>query len=93
MDRLSFREYELLLRAHSLKQADTDYRVHQLAWLSTLAKAEKSAGKYKTKPVYDRFEKFYNYEEAVAKAKNPKKEENRCRFKSYDRYLKERRRK
>lgn len=88
---MSFREYDLLVRAENLKQVDTDYRVHQLAWLCKLAGAEKRAGKNKTKAVYDKFSKFYNYDEALAKVQNRKSEDDNCIFKGYDRYLRERR--
>lgn len=88
---LSFEEYELLIRAENLKQVDRDYRVHQLAWLPIMAKSEKKVGKNKTRLVYNRFEKFYNYKDALEKAGDPGSRKNECKYKGYDRYLRERR--
>lgn len=53
-----------------LKQVDLDYRAHLIAFLSFAVRAEKKTGKNKTKPVYDRFRKFYDYESEVEKARN-----------------------
>lgn len=64
VSRLTLNEYSLLFEAEDLKQIDTDYRVHQQAWLSAVAKAEKRT-KNKVKIVFDRFEKFYDYDKAL----------------------------
>ena len=50
-----------------LKQVDMDYRNHLQAFLNFSVKAEKKAGKNKSKPVYSRFKKFYDYEKEIAK--------------------------
>lgn len=66
------------MQAVRLKQVDQDYRNHLQAYLGFIVKAEKKAGKGKTKPVYDKFEKFYNYEEAIKKvSKDESKEQSR----------------
>lgn len=70
VDRLSLREYDLMLRAYSLKQVDLDYRNHLQAWLNVAAKAEKKSGRFRTKPVYDIFEKFFDYDDAIEKAES-----------------------
>lgn len=70
-------EYELLMEAARLRQVDTDYRNHLQAFLNFAVKAEKKAGKNKTKPVYSRFKKFYDYEKELAKAKNQGQEKSR----------------
>ena len=69
VDRLTIPEYTLLMEAERLKQVDMDYRNHLQAYLNFVVKAEKKSGK-KTKPVYNKFEKFYNYEKELEKAKN-----------------------
>lgn len=72
VDRLTFAEYTLLMEAVRLKQIDTDYRVHQQAFLNYAVKAQKKAGKNKTKPVYSKFEKFYDYKKELKKVKSEK---------------------
>lgn len=71
VDRLTIPEYNLLMEAVHLKQVDTDYRVHMLAWLTFAAKATKGKGKH-TKPVYGKFKRFYDYENEIAKVLKPK---------------------
>ena len=70
-------EYELLMQAADLKQVDLDYRNHLQAFLNFAVKAEKKTGKYKSKPVYSQFKRFYDYEKEVKKIKNPKQKESR----------------
>ena len=59
VDRMTIREYRLLMKANNLKNIDRDYRVHQLAWLTNAARATKSAGKGKRRPVYAKFSQFF----------------------------------
>ena len=70
-------EYELLMEAVRLKQVDMDYRNHLQAFLNFAVKAEKKSGKNKSKPVYGKFKKFYDYEKELEKVKNPGKENSR----------------
>ncbi|MGC4020254.1 MAG: hypothetical protein QM793_14190 [Muricomes sp.] len=65
VDRLTIPEYTLLMEAHSLKMVDDEYRRHEQAFLNYQVQAQKSSGKGRTKPVYDRFEKFFDYEKAL----------------------------
>lgn len=65
VDRLTIPEYNLLLKAVQLKQVDMDYRNHLQAFLNFAVKAEKKAGK-RSKPVYSKFKKFYDYEKELA---------------------------
>lgn len=58
------------MEAAALKWVDYDYRNHLQAYLNFIVKAERKTGKYKSKPVYDKFTKFYNYNEEVKKIKN-----------------------
>lgn len=43
---------------------------HWQAYLNFSVQAEKKAGKYKTKPVYGTFKKFFDYERALKDAMN-----------------------
>lgn len=58
------------MEAVRLKQIDMDYRNHLQAFLNFVVKAEKKAGKGKSKPVYRRFRQFYDYEKEVEKVTN-----------------------
>lgn len=68
VDRLSLQEYLLLIKAQNLKTVDEDYRSHLSAWLTMVAIKSEKRSKRTVKPVYDRFIKFYDYEEALEKA-------------------------
>lgn len=60
-----------------LRQVDKDYRNHLQAFLNFAVKAEKKTGKNKTKPVYSKFKRFYDYEKEIEKAKNNGKTKSR----------------
>jgi hypothetical protein len=77
VDRLTIPEYNLLMEAARLKETDKDYRNHLQAWLNFTVKAEKKAGKGKTKPVYTKFKQFYDYEKHLGKAKNDDNKKSR----------------
>ena len=88
MDQLTIPQYALMMRAAMLKQVDMDYRNHLQAWLTFAAKAERKAGRGKTRPVYTTFQKFFNDKEAVAtvlKSSNPKQ---KTRFRGIEKILK-----
>lgn len=63
-------EYRLLMEAVRLRQVDKDYRNHLQAFLNFVVKAEKKSGKNKSKPVYSKFKRFYDYEKEIEKAQN-----------------------
>lgn len=63
-------EYELLMRAMELRQVDEEYRTHEQAFLTVVAKATK--GKRGT-PVYKRFKDFFDYDGAIRKVKDGNK--------------------
>ena len=77
VDRLTIPEYELLMEGVRLKQVDMDYRNHLQAYLNFAVKAEKKAGKGKSKPVYSSFKKFYDYEEKLAEVQKKGKKKSR----------------
>ncbi|MBQ5906416.1 MAG: hypothetical protein IIW88_11165 [Clostridia bacterium] len=66
------------MEAVRLKQIDKDYRNHLQAFLNYAVKAEKKAGKNKSKPVFTQFKQFYDYEKELKKVKG--KEEEKARF-------------
>lgn len=72
------------MEAVRLKQVDMDYRNHLQAFLNYAVKAEKKSGK-KSKPVYTKFKKFYDYEAELEKAKN--KKDKKSRFAGIGRFL------
>jgi hypothetical protein len=76
VDRLTIPEYELLMQAVRLKQVDMDYRNHLQAFLNFAVKAEKKSGK-KSKPVFTKFKRFYDYEKELAKVTNKGSEKSR----------------
>lgn len=77
VDRLTIPEYLLLMEAVKLKQVDMDYRNHLQAFLNFSVKAQKKTGKHKSRPVYTRFKKFFDYEKAIANAKKKEKEQSK----------------
>lgn len=86
VDRLTIPEYLLLMEAVRLKQVDMDYRNHLQAFLNFAVKAEKKSGKNKSKPVFTKFKKFYNYDEEIKKV--AKKGKEKSRFSGIGKFLK-----
>lgn len=66
------------MEAVRLKQIDKDYRNHLQAFLNFAVKAEKKAGKNKSKPVFSKFKQFYDYEKELKKVNG--KEGEKVRF-------------
>lgn len=85
VDRLTIPEYQLLMEGVRLKQVDKDYRNHLQAFLNFAVKAEKKVGKNKSKPVYQRFKQFFDYEKELNKAMNTDK---KSRFDGISKFLK-----
>ena len=86
VDRLTFPEYHLLMQAVRLKNVDADYRNHLQAFLNFAVKAEKKTGKNKSRPVYNKFEKFYDYKGEIEKILQKSKEKSR--FSGIGKFLK-----
>lgn len=74
------------MKAVRLKQVDMDYRQHLQAFLNFAVKAEKKTGKNKSKPVYSRFKRFYDYEEEIKKVTN--EGNKKSRFSGIGKFLK-----
>lgn len=88
LDKLTIPEYNLLMEAVQLREVDKDYRNHLQAFLNFAVKAERKAGKYKTKPVYQSFKKFYDREKAIKAVRNGRKAKIKDRYAGIDKYLK-----
>lgn len=73
VDRLELPEYELMMKAASLRRVDEEYRTHEQAYLNVAARATK--GK-KGRPVYKTFKSFFDYEKAIEKIQNGEKHRN-----------------
>ena len=76
MDDLLLSEYQLLMKAHALKQVDKEYEMHLQAWLNQRAKDTKPKGK-KTVPVFRKFDEFFNYKEREQQILGTDKKEER----------------
>lgn len=63
-----------------------DYRNHLQAFLNFSVKAQKKTGKNKSKPVYSRFKKFYDYDKELEKAQRKSGKESR--FSGIGKFLK-----
>lgn len=83
---MTFAEYEVLMEAVRLKQVDMDYRNHLQAFLNFAVKAEKKSGKNKSRPVYNKFKRFYDYEAEVKKVTSQGNEKSR--FSGFGKFLK-----
>ena len=73
VDQLTLAEYELMMEALELKMLDESAHEHRQAFLNFAVKAEKKAGKGKTKPVYRRFRQFFDFDKELRRIKNRRK--------------------
>lgn len=60
IDRMTFYEYELRIKASRLRILDREYELHKLAWITQQAGASKKNGK----PVFRGFKQFFDFEKA-----------------------------
>ena len=83
-------EYELMMEALELRMLDESLHEHRQAFLNFAVKAEKKAGKGKTKPVYKRFRQFFDFDKELKKMKNRRKPSKYNRaIKKLGQYLRE----
>ncbi len=82
---MTLREYGLLMKAAQLRQVDENYKIHLNAWLTFAAKAQKKSGKG-SRPVYSKFERFFDYKKELAKVEQ--NNEEKSRFKNIGKLLK-----
>ena len=62
------------MKAVELKELDLNYQIHLLAFNNFKVKAKKKAGKNKTRPVFDTFKKFFDYEYELNKVLGKKED-------------------
>lgn len=70
---LTIPEYELLMKAVELREADTDYRLHMQAFLNMQVQAKKKTGKFKEKFIFATFDKFYDRKRTIDEIMRPEK--------------------
>lgn len=87
MDQLTIAQCDILMEAVDLMMLDRNLNDHRQAFLNFAAQAEKKAGKGKKKPVYRRFEQFFDYDKELAKVKNRRKKK-KSRFSGIGKLLK-----
>lgn len=62
------------MKAYALKQVDKDRDIHLQAFVNQVAKSTKQVGK-KEVPVYQQFDKFFDYEKRINEILKPEKTE------------------
>lgn len=67
IDRMTYREYRLRMKAYELKRLDSEYYIALLAWQIREINAKKKSGKNKLRYVYNSFRKFFDYAEQEEK--------------------------
>ena len=79
IDRMTYREFRLRMKAYELRRLDEEYRIALLAWQIREIAAKKKNGKNKYGYVYDSCRKFSDYEgqekkipEAAGQGNRPK---------------------
>lgn len=65
-------EYRLLMKSKELQIVDKHYELHLQAYLNMAASARKPVGK-KIKPVYMKFDKFFDYQKQLDRVMGIKK--------------------
>lgn len=74
VDQLTIAQYEIMMEALELRMLDQNFYEHRQAFLNFAVQAEKKVGKGKTKPVYRRFQQFFDYDDELEKLKDRRKE-------------------
>lgn len=65
------------MKAVQLRHIDRLHDMHLQAWLNMKASAKKSAGKNKVRPVFSRFEKFFDYKRILSEFRKKDGENSR----------------
>lgn len=74
------------MKGVQLIEVDRSYHIHLQAYANFRVKAERKAGKNKTKPVYSTFKKFFDYQAEIEKVVGKKED----RFAGVKAFLKRR---
>lgn len=72
VDNITPYEYRLLMKSKELQIVDKQYEIHLQAYLNMSAQARRRAGK-KMKPVYTKFDKFFDYQKELDRVMGIKK--------------------
>lgn len=78
-------EYRLLMKSKELQIVDKHYELHLQAYLNMAASARKPVGK-KIKPVYTKFDKFFDYQKQLDRVMGIKK---KSKFDGLAQFIKE----
>ena len=87
VDQLTIAQCDILMEAVDLMMLDRGFHEHRQAFLNLAVQAQKKAGKGKTRPVYRRFQQFFDYDRELAKVKNRRKKK-KSRFSGIGKLLK-----
>lgn len=87
VDQLTIAQYEIMMEALELKMLDQDLHEHRQAFLNFAVQAQKKAGKGKARPVYGKFQQFFDYDAELAKIKN-RNQKKKSRFSGIGKLLK-----
>lgn len=71
--RTTLAEFDVYAKSYAIRQVNEMNRLHQQAWLNAQVQATNKKGK----PVYKRFDKFFDYEKAYERALHPKNNNQR----------------
>lgn len=83
MDDLTLKEYDWLMEAVRLREIDEEFKAHRQAFLNFQVQGTDRKGK----PVYKRFDKFYDYKKALASI--GRKKPHNDRFAALKRHIRE----
>lgn len=78
-------EYRLLMKSKELQIVDKQYEIHLQAYLNMSAQARRRVGK-KMKPVYTKFDKFFDYQKQLDRVMGIKK---KSKFDGLAQFIKE----
>lgn len=78
-------EYRLLMKSKELQIVDKQYEIHLQAYLNMSAQARRRVGK-KMKPVYTKFDKFFDYQKQLERVMGIKK---KSKFDGLAQFIKE----
>ena len=67
IERMTFFEYRLRLRAYELSQVDKERDIHMQAWCNWNVQATKGQGRHKRVSVFKTFKSFFDYEKLINK--------------------------
>ena len=85
MDNLTIRQYNIMVKALKLRRVDEDFNRHAVAFLSYAVQATKGTARSQ-RPVYRRFEDFFDYEKALQRLDD---KPQASRFSRLSQYLKQ----